>query len=359
MTRTFHIAAIFPVLLACNLALAASQDGAGTAARFDFPAGIAADLADNVYVADLNDCTIRKITPDGMVSTVAGTPEETGGADGHGPSARFFYPTGIAADGAGNLYVADTYNHTIRKITPAGIVTTIAGEAEMLGHADGKNSSARFNGPKGIALDKAGNLYVADTDNHAIRKITPQGVVTTLAGTMGTRGYADGQGAAARFNQPSGVATDGAGNVYVADTGNNTIRKITPSGVVTTLAGAGPSADAGHADGKGAGARFLSPEGVATDGAGNIYVADSGNHTIRKITPDGAVSTFAGKAESSGSEDGPAASARFHSPASLALDHTGNVYVADSENNTIRKITPQGVVTTLAGSAVQVEENEY
>ncbi len=357
MTRTFGIAALFAALFACNLAMAASQDGPGATARFDFPVGIATDLADNIYIADLNNCTIRKITPDGVVSTIAGTPEETGDTDGHGPSARFFYPSGMAADGAGNLYVADTYNHTIRKITPAGMVTTIAGEAGMLGRADGRTSTARFNGPKGVALDKAGNIFVADTDNHAIRKITPQGVVSTFAGTMGARGYADAQGAAARFNQPSGIATDGAGNVYVADTGNNTIRKITPAGVVTTLAGAGPSVDAGHADGKGAAARFFAPEGVATDSAGNVYVADTGNHTIREITPAGVVTTFAGKAEASGSDDGAGPAARFHGPTSLALDHAGNVYVADSNNNTIRKITLQGVVTTLAGSAIEVEDN--
>ncbi len=353
MTRTIGIAA----LLACNLALAASQDGPGATARFDFPAGVTVDLADNVYVADLNNCTIRKITPDSVVATVAGKAGETGDADGHGASARFFYPTGIAADGASNLYVADTYNHTIRKITPAGMVTTIAGEAGMLGRADGKNSSARFNGPKGVAVDRAGNVYVADTDNHAIRKITPQGAVTTFAGALGARGFADGQGVAAHFNQPSSVATDSAGNVYVADTGNNSIRKITPQGAVTTLAGAGPSVDAGHADGTGKAARFFAPEGIATDGAGNVYVADTGNHTIRKITPASVVTTLAGKAETSGSEDGTNAAARFHGPASLALDHAGNVYVADSNNNTVRKITPQGVVTTLAGSAIEAEDN--
>ncbi len=190
----------------------------------------------------------------------------------------------MAVDGAGNVFVADTWNHTIRKITPTGVVTTLAGTAGSSGSADGTGATARFNEPFGVAVDGAGNVFVADTWNHTIRKITPTGVVTTLAGTAGfVEGSADGTGAAARFNEPYGVAVDGAGNVFVADTDNNTIRKITPSGVVTTLAGTAGSS--GSTDGTGAAARFYWPEGVAVDGAGNVFVADAVNYTIRKITP--------------------------------------------------------------------------
>ena len=215
----------------------------------------------------------------------------------------------MAVDAAGNVYVADTGNDTIRKITPAGVVTTLAGTAGQAGSADGTGTAARFNEPDGVAVDAAGNVYVADTNNDTIRKITPAGVVTTLAGTAGQAGSADGTGAAAQFNAPEGVAVDGAGNVYVADTGNDTIRKITPAGVVTTLAGT--AGQVGSADGTGSAARFNDPDGVAVDGAGNVYVADTINDTIREITPAGVVTTLAGSPGQYGSADGTGAAAQF------------------------------------------------
>jgi hypothetical protein len=324
-----------------------STDATGAAARFNFPSGVATDSAGNVYVADSRNHTIRKITPAGVVSTLAGSAGSAGSADG-GVVARFSFPGGVATDGGGNVYVADSRNHTIRKITLAGVVTTLAGTAGASGSTDATGAAARFNFPSGVATDSAGNVYVADSRNHTIRKITPAGVVTTLAGTAGASGSTDATGAAARFNLPSGAATDSAGNVYVADTYNYTIRKITPAGVVTTLAGtAGAS---GSTDATGAAARFNYPFGVATDSAGNVYVGDSSNHTIRKITPAGVVSTLAGSAGSAGSADGGVV-ARFSFPTEVATDSAGNVYVADSDNGTIRKITPAGVVTTLAGTA--------
>jgi sugar lactone lactonase YvrE len=339
-----------------------SEDGVGAAARFSDPSGVAVDGAGNVFVAesgniaDSGESTIRKITPAGVVTTLAGTAGSSGSADGTGAAARFYQPSGVAVDGAGNVLVADRGNNTIRKITPAGVVTTLAGSAGSSGSADGTGAVARFSitymystGPGGIAVDGASNIFVADTNNNTIRKITPAGVVTTLAGTAGSDGSADGTGAAARFIDPSGVAVDGAGNVFVADFNNHTIRKITPGGVVTTIAGtAGWS---GSADGTGSAARFNQPSGVAVDGAGNVLVADSGNNTIRKITPAGVVTTLAGTAGSLGSVDGTGAAARFASPSGVAVDGAGNVFVADNLYSTIRKITPTGVVTTLAGTA--------
>jgi streptogramin lyase len=330
-----------------------SADGTGAAARFNGPGGVAVDGAGNVFVADSNNNTIRKITPSGVVTTLAGTAGLSGSADGTGAAARFNWPTGVAVDGAGNVFVADSDNNTIRKITPAGVVTTLAGTANASGSADGTGAAARFNGPEGVAVDGSGNVFVADYGNNTIRKITPAGAVTTLAGA-GSSGTADGTGAAARFNWPTGVAVDVAGNVFVADTWNDTIRKVTSTGVVTTLAGLAGSE--GSADGTGAAARFNHPWGVAVDGAGHVFVADNWNDTIRKITPAGVVTTLAGTAQGpwplgGGSADGTGAAARFNSPQGVAVDGTGNVFVADLYNNTVRKIAPTGVVTTLAGTA--------
>jgi hypothetical protein len=274
-----------------------------------------------------------------------------GDADGTGAAARFSGPLAVATDSTGNVYVADTNNNTIRKITPAGVVSTLAGTAGVPGSTDATGAAARFNSPRGIATDSAGNVYVGDTLNFTIRKITPKGEVTTLAGTAGVFGSADGIGAAASFNFPNGVATDGDGNVYVADTNSPAIRKITPAGVVTTLAGT-PGVW-GSTDATGAAASFEVPIGVATDGAGNVYVGDFAAMTIRKIAPAGVVTTLAGKAGAAGSADGTGSAARFYDPAGVATDGSGNVYVADDFNNTVRKITPAGAVSTLVGVAGQ------
>lgn len=325
-----------------------SADGVGSAARFGQPNGIAVDGSGNVYVADLANGTIRKITPAGLVSTFAGTAGMTGSADGVGAAARFKAPAAVAVDGAGTLYVADSFNFTVRKITAAGVVSTLAGSAESSGTADGVGAAARFSYPQGVAVDGAGNVYVADSSSHTIRKITSTGVVSTLAGLAGNRGSQDGVGAAASFYIPQGVAVDGSGTIYVADTLNHTIRKISASGTVSTLAGLARST--GNADGTGAAARFFSPPGIAVDGSGNVFVADYNNHMIRKITAAGVVTTLAGRAIV-GSADGSGAAVQFNSPTGGAIDGNGPLYVADSGNHTIRKITADGVATTFAGLA--------
>ena len=315
-----------------------STDGTGTAARFTDPADVTVDGAGNVYVSDTNDFTIRKITPAGTVTTLAGQAGARGSTDGTASAARFNHPTGIAVDGAGNVYVADTDNETIRKITAAGVVTTVAGQAGRTGSADGTGTAAQFASPSDVNVDTAGNLYVADADNNTIRRITPAGVVTTFAGVAGASGSTDGTGAGARFSSPEGVTVDSAGNLYVADTNNQTIRKITPAGAVTTLAGAvGLS---GGADGPSSVARFQDPSDLTVDGVGNIYVADTDNHAIRKITPAGAVATVAGTVGTSGSSDGMGTAARFFYPTGVAADAGGNVYLADTDNHTVRKAAP-------------------
>ena len=245
-------------------------DGTGTAAQFSNPAGLAVDAAGTVYVADYNNRRVRKITSVGVVTTLA---------DGTGTAVDFSYPAGVAVDAAGTVYVADMYSQRIRKITSAGVVTTLAGGTA--GGADGTGTAAQFYYPSGVAVDAAGNVYVAEHYNYRVRKITPAGVVTTLAGS--TAGFADGTGTAAQFNQLFSVAVDVAGYVYVADWNNHRIRKISPAGVVTTLAGS----TEGFADGSGTAALFSSPPSVAVDAAGNVYVGDGSNPRIRKITPVG------------------------------------------------------------------------
>jgi sugar lactone lactonase YvrE len=323
-----------------------STDATGAAARFYSPRGVATDGAGNVYVADTTNHAIRKITPAGIVTTLAGTAGVTGSTDATGAAASFFNPFGIATDSAGNVYVTDLSNSTIRKITSAGVVTTLAGTAGVIGSTDATGAAASFMYPRGVATDSAGNVYLADDGNSTIRKITPAGVVTTLAGTAGVIGSTDAIGAAASFGSPEGVATDSAGNVYVSD--NNIIRKITPAGAVSTLAGTVGSV--GSTDATGAAASFLVRKGVATDSARNVYVADLGNITIRKITPSGAVTTLAGSGVT-GRTDAAGTAARFNLPHAVATDSAGNVYLVDSGNNIIRKITPAGVVTTLADTA--------
>jgi len=234
---------------------AGSTDGTGNSARFDNPSGVAVDGAGNIYVADSSNSTIRKITPTGVVTTLAGDANsDTGATDGVGSTARFNGPMSVAADGTGNVYVADTINNTIRKITSAGVVSTLAGTPGVSGHVDGVGSSALFNQPQGVAVDQSGNVYVADTQNYTIRKIAVTGAVTTIAGTPGVFGYADGTGNAAVFSLTTGVAVDISGNVFVADQSNNVIRMVTPVGNVSTLAGTG---DSGSLDGLGGAGHFL------------------------------------------------------------------------------------------------------
>ena len=279
-------------------------------------------------------------------TTLAGMPA-SGSADGTGVAARFNGPRGAAIDSAGNIYVADRSNHAIRKITPAGVVTTLAGMSGTPGSINGTGSNARFRNPTGIAVDGSGILYVADRGNHTIRKITPAGVVTTLAGLAGFPGTEGGNGAAARFNNPHDVAVDSAGNVIVADTFSHTIRSITPAGDVSVIAGA--AGVPGSADSTGLASRFNNPQGVAVDSLDAIYVADSANHTIRKIAPGGAsVITFAGSPGSSGQTNANGTSARFEAPTDIVVDASFNVYVCERRPH-VRKITPARDVTTFAG----------
>ncbi|HVU35372.1 MAG TPA: protease pro-enzyme activation domain-containing protein [Opitutaceae bacterium] len=328
-------------------------DGRGSAGRFNYTGSVRTDAAGNVYVADASNNTVRKVTPNGTVTTLAGSPGVAGSADGVGSAALFDGPAGVAIDTAGNVYVADSQNYTIRKITPSGVVTTLAGSAGVQGHADGQGSAASFYDPEDLAIDGSGNLYIADGQGNELRKVSPTGTVTTLAGAPNS-GTADGTGSTARFNLLAGVAVDGDGNVYVGDMLNNTVRRVTPTGVVTTLAGLGGSSNYGFVDGQGMSARLDGPAGMSIDAAGNLYVADIYNNAVRKITPSGKVTTLAGSSTNPENIDGPLSVARFNQPTDVAIDPNGVIYVADSYNCTVRRIAlaPTIVVSPAAQAVV-------
>ncbi len=330
-----------------------------TMVYFEMPSGIALDSAGNVFVTDAGSQVVQKITSSGVVTIFAGQQGAWGYADGTGTAARFGAPGGLAIDSNDNLYVADTFNDLIRKITPAGVVTTIAGAYRQCSNTDGVGAAARFCEPSALAIDAAGSLYVADKGNATIRKITAGGVVSTVAGMPGTYGWANGTGVSATFCAPSGIAIDGSGNLFVSDgqcplnfANDYAIREVTPDGVVSSFAGTS-GGSGGFINGPGATASFDGPLGLAFDTSGNLMVADWWNGAIRKVSPAGVVSTFVSEHGFPGTSDGTGAAAGFFTPAGIAADNSGNLYVADSDNDTIRKISRSGVVTTLAG-AVQI-----
>ena len=280
-------------------------------------------------IKDLNDKPAHK--PVLTVSLYAGAVSTGTVINGPVLSATFNNPQGIVTDAASNIYIADSGDHLIRKITPAGVVSTFAGDGKP-GYKDGDALSAEFNFPFKIAIDAAGNLYVTE-QNSVIRKITPAGVVSSIAYGI-------------FYSDPSGLVVDGAGNLFVADTFDNIIQKVTSDGVVTTYAGTGGK---GTDNGPALSATFDRPVDIVLDKAGNLYVAEAEDYLIRKISSDGIVSTYAGNGNQ-GADNGAALSASFGYPYALTLDNAGNLYVVDQANNNIRKITPNGVVSTYAGN---------
>lgn len=329
-----------------------SNDGTNGSAQFEAPQGMAVDTNGNLYVTDYNGNTIRKVAPSGtnwVVTTIAGTAGNgnSGSNDGTNGNAQFSGPDGITIDGSGNLYVADYGNDTIREVTPVGtnwVVSTIAGTALSGGSADGTNGSARFDSPSGITVDTNGNLYVADYQNSTIREIMPVGtnwVVATIAGVAQDYDSADGTGTNALFFGPYSITVDRSGNLYVADTYNDTIRRLAPvatNWVVTTIAG--QVQNPGFSDGTNLDAQFNNPSGITSDNTGNLFVADTVNNTIRGVAPVGTnwvVSTLAGVEGVAGSTDGTGTNALFSLPYAVAVDGTGNLYVGDTQNSTIRK----------------------
>ena len=325
-----------------------TNDGVGSAARFSLPHGIAVDRADNVYITDMANNTIRKLTPAGVVTTVAGTPRHAGTSDGPFATARFSGPWALTLDQQTNIYVADTDNYRIRKITPDGTVTTLS---EMPGGA-----ALFFDTPSGVVMNNEGALYVSEFGGHTLRKLTPNStnwVVTTVAGQhlIFEFGYVDGKGLGVRFNLPGALAMDRVRNIlYIADERNNAIRKMAPEGLFSTMAGG----RSGWGDGTGGTAGFNGPHGPSVDRAGNVYVADMDNCNVRRVTPDGVVTTLGGPASvyRYGAVDGTGRNTRFFYPRGVAVDSLGNLYVTDFLNQTIRKGVPFAITTWPQGQVV-------
>ncbi len=347
------------------------DDGPATSAQLGRPAGVAVDGSGNLFIADSYNSRIRKVSPSAIITTAAGGGIRnvfSGSGDG-GPatSALLWYPAGVALDNLGNLFIADTGYHRIRKVTSNGIITTVAGTGVASGSGTasfsgdgGPATSAQLSvWPSSVAVDGAGNLFIADRQNGRIRKVSTSGIITTVAGdgTFGSSFSGDGGPARnARLHLGelysfihSSVAVDGEGNLFIADAGNNRIRRVSPAGIITTLAGDGTNGFSGDG-GAATSAKLNSPQGVAVDGAGNLFIADTGNNRIRRVSPAGIVTTLAGDGTNGFSGDGgPATSAQLKEPSSLTMDGAGNLFVADTLNQRIRKVSPSGVITTVAG----------
>ncbi|MBI4325065.1 MAG: VCBS repeat-containing protein [Chloroflexi bacterium] len=327
--------------------------GPATSAGLNSNMGLAVDGSRGIYIADTDNHRIRRVAPDGIITTFAGTGERGFSGDGDPAiSARLNYPFAVAVASSGTVYVADTYNRRIRRITPDGVITTVAGNGETgEGGEGGPAVQARLNFPTALAVDAAQNIYVADYNNHKVRRVGTDGIIVTVAGT-GTAGYSgDGSlASAAQLNSPFGVALDAAGNILVGDMQNQRVRRVGIDGTITTIAGTGEAGFSG--DGGPAGsAVFNWPRGLTVDQAGNVYVCDNLNHVVRRISAAGVVTSVAGKPWSKyPGEGGLATQAPLGGPTSVAVDAGGNVHVTDIGYHIVRRISPEGLLTTVAGS---------
>ena len=329
-----------------------SDDGGpATGARLNFPLGLSIDSAGNLFIVDQVSQRIRKVSPDGIITTVAGNGQRGFSGDG-GPatSASLNGPRRLAIDAVGNLYISDQNNHRVRKVSPDGIITTVAGDGQRAFSGDGgPATSASLNGPRGLAVDAASNLYIADGNNHRIRKVSPDGIMTTVVGD-GQPIFSgdDGPATSASLNSPVGIALDAAEDLYIADRDNLRIRKVA-AGIITTVVGSGESGFSGDG-GPATLARLLDPRDVALDAEGNLFIADATNRRLRKVAPNGIISTAAGTGSFLALGDGgPAAIAELNVPTRMALDGSGNLYVTEVDSHRIRKISPEGIISTVAG----------
>jgi sugar lactone lactonase YvrE len=337
--------------------------GAATAAKLNYPVAVALADSGKLYIADkLNNC-VRKVSPTGKIATVAGS--ATGGYSGDGGAATAALlntPTGVVVDTAKNLYIADQGNNCIRKVSAAGIITTYAGNGTAGFAGDGgAATAAQFSSPAALAIDAAGNIFVADMGNNRIRKVSATGIITTVAGSSAMGGYSgDGYAATiAQLNAPTGVAVTSGGRIYISDQGNNRIRMVSIVGIITTVAGNGTTGYSGDG-GPALSAQLRYPAGVAATDSGYIYIAEGNNNAIRKVDLSGVITTIAGDGGSGLTGDGGAATAaRLSAPNSLIVDSVGRIYVADAGNNRVRKIAKKAVNTGLEKTIITMGLSLY
>jgi cysteine-rich repeat protein len=330
----------------------AGDGGPALAAQFDGANGVAVAGDGVIYVADTSNNRVRRIAVNGVIATAAGSGVGgAGGAGGGATSATLAAPHGIAVDGDGNLYIAETYNHVVQRVRPGGEIAIIAGTGlGSFGGDGGPAVAAQLAFPHDVAVDAAGAVFILDNENCRIRRVDPDGTITTIAGT-GSCGY-DGDGGpatAAELSYPEGLALDGAGNLYIADTGNVRVRRVNAAGTISTVAGDGSSGFGGDG-GPAIEAQFAAPRGLVVDGAGNLYIADTGNRRVRKVSAAGTVTTIAGTGASGAAGDGgPATAAQLALPVALALDAAGRLYIADDGSNRVRRVSAAGTISTYVG----------
>jgi sugar lactone lactonase YvrE len=337
--------------------------GPATSAKLDTPDGVAVDGQGNIYIADLRNSRVRKVSVDGTIATFAGTGQPGFSGDGGlATSARLYAPEGVAVDGQGNVYIADRNNYRVRKVSPGGTITTFAGGGKPGSLGDGGlATSATLRSPSGVAVDGQGNLYIADRDNSRVRKVNRSGTITTFAGTDKERFSGDGGPAtSALLYRPDGVAVDGRGNIYIADTFNNRVRKVSPGGTITTFAGTGACSSLQPGDGGPAtSANVCNPRGVAVDGQGNVYIADTNSSRVRKVSPGGTITTFAGTGSCGPvvGNGGPPNQAQLCGPSGMAVDGQGNLYIAEESRSRVRKVSVGAQAAapklTLGGASTQ------
>ena len=325
--------------------------GPATSASLNRPIGVVVDRTGNLYIADFNNGRIRKVSPQGIITTVAGNGKCCYSGDG-GPAtaAALNRPSSVALDGVGNLYFSDYSGNRVRKVTPGGVITTVAGNGQEGFSGDGgPATSAMLGGPSDMTLDAAGNLYIAEINRNGIRKVNLEGIISTVAGNHVSGFSGDGGPAtSASITAPEGIAVDGGGNLFIADFSNNRIRKVTPGGIISTVAGGGGSLGDG---GPATSAQVTNPMDVAVDAAGNLFIPDLGNRRLRRVSAGGTISTLAGNGQPRFSGDGgPATLAELEEPRHMALDAAGNLLIAEWSNFRVRKISPQGIISTVAGN---------
>ena len=348
MTGLRCVGVLLSILLACS-----SNSFAQTVSTIEDPSSVASDRAGGLYIAIPRQNRIVRLTANGVLSVIAGGSRYWFSGDG-GParSALLAAPESVAVDSAGNVFIADTWNHRIRRVGLDGVITTVAGNGTSGFSGDGgPATSAELFSPETLAVDGVGNLFIGESGNHRIRKVSLDGIISTVAGN-GTSGFSGdgGPASSAQLAFPRGVAVDAAGNLFIGEgESGNRIRKVSSNGIITTVAGNGTSGFSGDG-GPATSAQISNPRSVAVDMAGNLFIADTQNHRIRKVSPDGTISTVAGNGTSgSGGDGGPATSAQLHFPQDVMMDAAGILVIADLSDR-IRRVGPDGMITTLAGN---------